>query len=72
MTVVGAAGADGDEGAALAQSIPLPIAVDQDAALVKDAIQKKRRLGLHPLQTGDINTASADALKTSGKLVTGR
>lgn len=52
MTVVGAAGTDGDEGAAIAQSIPLPIAVDQDTALPKDAIQKKRRLGLHPPQTG--------------------
>ena len=72
MTVVGAARADGDEGAALAQSIPLPIAVDQDATLVEDAIQKKRRLGLHPLQSGDINTTSADALKASGEFVTRR
>ena len=72
MAVVGAAGAGGNEGAALAQSIPLPIAVDQHAALVKDAIQKKRRLGLHPLQSGDINTAGADTLKTSGEFVTRR
>jgi len=72
MAIVGATGAGGDERVALAQSIPLPIAVDQDAALVKDAIQKKRRLGLYPSQLGDIDTARADALKTSGKLVTRR
>ncbi len=72
MAIVGAAGASGDERVALAQSIPLSIAVDQDAALVKDAIQQKRRLGLYPLQLGDIDTASTDAPKTSGKLVTRR
>ncbi len=72
MAIVGAAGAGDDEGVALAQSIPLPIAVDQDATLVKDSIQKKRRLGLHPLQQGDIDSASADTLKTSGEFVTRR
>jgi hypothetical protein len=69
---VGAASTGSDGGAALAQSIPLPIAIDQDTTLVKDAVQKKRRLGLYPLQTGNINVASADALKTRGKLITRR
>jgi len=66
---VGTASASGDNGAALAQSIPLPVAVDQDTALVKDTVQKKWRLGLHPLQAGNIDVASTDASETRGKLV---
>jgi hypothetical protein len=67
---LGASSCDG--GSALAQSIPLPITVDQDTTLVKDAVQEKRRLGLHPLQTGGVYTASGDALKTNGDPVTRR
>ncbi len=66
---MGTASASGDNGAALTQSIPLPIAVNQDTTLIKDTLQKKRRLGLHPLQAGNIDVASTDAPKTHGKLV---
>ncbi|HEX3392666.1 MAG TPA: hypothetical protein VHS55_08895 [Solirubrobacteraceae bacterium] len=72
MAVVGAAGAGSNDGAALAQAVPLPISIDQDTTLVQNAVQKKRRLDLYPLQTGDIDAASADALQTCGKLVARR
>ncbi|HEY8304033.1 MAG TPA: hypothetical protein VIG42_05525 [Solirubrobacteraceae bacterium] len=62
MAVVGATSSGDDDGVALTQSRPLLITVDQDTTLVKDAIQEKRRLGLYPLQSGDIDAASGDAL----------
>jgi hypothetical protein len=70
VAVVDTASAGSDDGAALTQSIPLPVAVDQDATLVKDAIEEKRRLGLYTLQSGDVDAASGDALKAGGELVT--
>jgi hypothetical protein len=54
-------------GAALAQPIPLTVAVDQDATLVKYALQKKWCLRLDPLETGDVNPATADALQADGQ-----
>jgi len=56
-----------ERGAALAQPIPLAIAVDQDATPINNAIQKKRRPGLHPLEMGNIDPATADDLQTDGQ-----
>jgi len=51
-----------ERGAVFAQSLPLPVAVDQDPTLVEDPVKKKRSVRLHPLQMGDVNAASAYAL----------
>lgn len=57
-----------DRAVTLAQQAPLPITVDQHAALVKDPIEQKRRIGFHPLQVGDVNQTAGDALQPEGEL----
>jgi len=57
-----------DRWVALAQQAPLPVTVDQDATLVEDPIQKERRIGLHPLEVGDVNRTAGDGLQADGEL----
>ena len=57
-----------DRGVAPAQQAPLPVAVDQDASLVEDPVQKQRRVGLHALQVGDVDRTDGDALQADCEL----
>jgi len=57
-----------DRAVALAQQAPLPVTVDQDATLVEDSIQQQRRIGLHPIQVGDVDRTAGDALQADGEL----
>ena len=57
-----------DRVVALTQQTPLPVTVDQDTSLVKDPVQEERRVGLHPLQMGDVDRTAGDPLQPDGEL----
>ncbi len=53
--------------AVFAQPVPLPVAVDQDATLIEDAVEQKRCLRLYSPQISDVYPATADALQADGQ-----
>ena len=57
LAAVLAAGAGTDRAAAGAQLCPLPVAVDEYAALIEDAIEQQRRAGLHSFEMGEVDGA---------------
>lgn len=52
----------------LAEQAPLPVTIDEDATLVENAIQKQRRIGLHPLQSGNVDRTAGDASQADSEL----
>jgi len=65
---MGASGAGANRAAALAQLRPVAVPVDQDAALVQDAVEKKRCVCLNPVEVSQINLASGRPLKTAPQI----
>ncbi len=64
-------GAGADRAAALAQVLPLAVAVDEDPTLVENAVQEERGTFLDPIQMGDIHPATGNVPKASGEAESG-
>jgi hypothetical protein len=71
LAAVGALGAGAERATALTQLRPLTVAVDEDAALIEDAVEKERRVFLDPDKMREIDPAAADPLQTGGQVESG-
>jgi hypothetical protein len=67
---VGALCAGANRAPALAQPRPLTVSIDEDTALVKNAIEEKRSARLNPAQVGDVHMAIGYTAQTLGQIET--
>jgi len=69
---MGSPGASADRPAPTTHALPLPVAVDKNAALVEHAIQEKRRNFLDAAQMRDVDPAAGETLEASGQVDSGQ
>ena len=68
LAAVGALSAGADRAMALMQLWPQAFAVDEDATLVEDAVEKERRVFLDLGKTRDIDPAATDAFQANSQV----
>jgi hypothetical protein len=65
--MVGAVGAGADRATASLQFCPLPVAIDEHAALVESAVEQQRCAGLDPREVGEVDTPAEVRAKARGQ-----
>jgi hypothetical protein len=71
LTAVGSLSPGTDRAAPLAQLRPLPLSVDENAALVESAIQEERRVSFNPPQMRDIHRTTRRGAQSDTQVAAG-